>query len=62
MFFGAGWILFTSSHATLASATGLAMSYLVAIGVVIVLGAVTGLVWQERAPFSASFRKVRPNR
>jgi membrane protein len=39
------------------------MSYLIAIGVVVILGAVTGLVWQERAPsFRAAFRKLRPNR
>ncbi len=35
------------------------MSYLVAIGVVIILGAVTGLVWEERGPsFRAAFRRV----
>ena len=39
------------------------MSYLIAIGVVVILGAVTGLVWQERAlSFRAAFRKLRPNR
>jgi membrane protein len=39
------------------------MSYLIAIGVVVVLGAVTGLVWQERGPsFRAAFRQLRPNR
>ena len=32
------------------------MSWMIAIGVVIILGAVTGLVWQERG---MSFRKVR---
>jgi membrane protein len=39
------------------------MSYLIAIGVVVILGAVTGLVWQERGlSFRAAFRKLRPNR
>jgi membrane protein len=39
------------------------MSYLIAIGVVVILGAVTGLVWQERGlPFRAAFRQQRPNR
>ena len=39
------------------------MSYLIAIGVVVILGAVTGLVWQERGmSFRAPFRKLRPNR
>ncbi len=39
------------------------MSYLIAIGVLVILGAVTGLVWQERGPsFRAAFRKPRPNR
>ena len=36
------------------------MSWMIAIGVVIILGAVTGLVWQERGmSFRAAFRKVR---
>jgi membrane protein len=36
------------------------MAYLIAIGVVIVLGAVVGLVWQERnLSFRAAFSKVR---
>jgi hypothetical protein len=35
------------------------MSYLIAIGVVVILGAVTGLVWQERGmSFRAAFRKT----
>jgi membrane protein len=39
------------------------MSYLIAIGVVVILGAVTGLVWQERGlSFRAASRKLRPNR
>jgi len=39
------------------------MSYLIAIGVVVILGAVTGLVWQERGlSLRAPFRKLRPNR
>jgi len=39
------------------------MSYLIAIGVVVILGAVTGLVWQERGlSFRAAFTKLRPNR
>jgi membrane protein len=39
------------------------MSYLIAIGVVVILGAVTGLVWQERGlSFRSAFRKLRPNR
>jgi membrane protein len=39
------------------------MSYLIAIGVVVILGAVTGLVWQERGlSLRAAFRKLRPNR
>jgi membrane protein len=39
------------------------MSYLIAIGVVVILGAVTGLVWQERGlSFWAAFRQLRPNR
>jgi uncharacterized protein HemX len=36
------------------------MSYLIAIGAVIILGAVVGLVWQERnLSFRTAFRKVR---
>lgn len=36
------------------------MSFLIAIGVVVILGAVTGLVWQERGlSFTAAFRKLR---
>ena len=36
------------------------LSYILAIGVVIILGAVTGLVWQERGlSFRAALRKVR---
>ena len=36
------------------------MAYLIAIGVVIILGAAVGLVWQERGlSFGAAFRKVR---
>jgi membrane protein len=36
------------------------MTFLIAIGVVIILGAVTGLVWQERGLSSAAaFRKLR---
>ena len=36
------------------------MSWLIAIGVVIILGAAMGLVWQERGlSFRAAFRKVR---
>jgi membrane protein len=39
------------------------MSYLIAIGVVVILGAVSGLVWQERGlSFRAAFRQLRPNR
>jgi membrane protein len=39
------------------------MSYLIAIGVVVILGAMTGLVWQERGiSFRAAFRQLRPNR
>ena len=34
--------------------------FLIAIGVVIILGAVVGLVWQERGPsFAAAFHKLR---
>ncbi len=36
------------------------MSFLIAIGVVVILGAVAGLVWQERnLSFTAGFRKLR---
>ena len=36
------------------------MSFLIAIGVVVILGAVVGLVWQERhLSFAAAFRKLR---
>jgi membrane protein len=36
------------------------VSYLIAIGVVVILGAVTGIIWQERGlSFRAAFRKVR---
>ncbi len=36
------------------------MSFLIAIGIVIILGAVAGLVWQERGlSFAAAFRKLR---
>jgi membrane protein len=39
------------------------MSYLIAIGVVVILGAVTGLVWHEPGlSFRAAVRKLRPNR
>jgi membrane protein len=39
------------------------MSYLIAIGVVVILGAVTGLVWQERGlSFWSALRQLRPNR
>lgn len=37
------------------------MAYLIAIGVVVILGAVTGVVWQERGlSFRATFKKLRP--
>ena len=37
------------------------MAYLIAIGVVVILGAVTGVVWQERGlSFRAAFKKLRP--
>jgi membrane protein len=37
------------------------MTYLIAIGVVVILGAVTGLVWQERGmSFRSAVRKLRP--
>jgi membrane protein len=36
------------------------MSFFIAIGVVIVLGAVVGIVWQDRSlSFGAAFRKLR---
>lgn len=36
------------------------MAYLIAVGVVVILGAVAGLVWQERGlSFAAAFRKLR---
>ena len=36
------------------------LSYILAIGVVIILGAVAGIVWHERGPsFRAGFRKLR---
>jgi membrane protein len=36
------------------------MTFLIVIGVVIILGAVVGLVWQERGlSFAAAFRKLR---
>ena len=39
------------------------VSYLIAIGVVVILGAVTGIVWQERGlSFRAAVREVRQNR
>jgi len=38
------------------------MSYLIAIGVVIILGAVTGLVWQDRRQLRQERRKLEPNR
>jgi membrane protein len=39
------------------------MSWLIAIGVVKILGAVAGIVWQERnLSFRAGFRKLRPHR
>ena len=38
------------------------MSYLIAIGVVVILGAVTGLVWQERRQLRRERRKLAPNR
>ena len=38
------------------------VSYLIAIGVVVILGAVTGIVWQERGlSFRAAVRKARRN-
>jgi membrane protein len=39
------------------------MSFLITIGVVVILGAVVGLVWQERnLSFTAGFRKLRGGR
>jgi membrane protein len=39
------------------------MAYLIAIGVVVILGAVTGIVWQERRlSFRAALKKLRPSR
>jgi membrane protein len=39
------------------------MSWLIAIGVVIILGAVAGIVWQERnLSFRAALKKLRHNR
>jgi membrane protein len=38
------------------------MSYFIAIGVVVILGAVTGLVWQERMQLRQERRKLEPNR
>lgn len=39
------------------------MSWLIAIGVVIILGVVTGIVWQERnLSFRTAFKKLRRNR
>jgi membrane protein len=39
------------------------MSWLIAIGVVIILGAVAGVVWRERSlSFSAGLRKLRRRR
>jgi membrane protein len=39
------------------------MSWLIAIGVVIILGAVVGLVWRERnLSFSAAFKRLRRDR
>jgi len=36
------------------------LSYILAVGVVIILGAVVGIVWQERdLSFRAAFRKLR---
>jgi membrane protein len=36
------------------------MAFLIAMGVVVILGAVVGLVWQERGlSFKAAFRKLR---
>lgn len=39
------------------------MSRLIAVGVVIILGAVSGIVWHERnLPFRAALKKPRRNR
>lgn len=38
------------------------MSYLIAIGVVVILGAVTGLVWQERMQLRRERKKLAPDR
>ena len=38
------------------------MSYFIAIGVVVILGAVTGLVWQERMQLRQERKKLEPNR
>ena len=39
------------------------LSWLIAIGVVIILGAVAGIVWQERGlSFRAAFSKLRRDR
>ena len=39
------------------------MSWLIAIGVVVILGAVTGIVWRNRnLSFRTAFRKLRRNR
>ncbi len=39
------------------------MSWLIAIGVVIILGAVAGIVWQERnLSFRAALKKLRRDR
>ena len=39
------------------------MSWLIAIGVVIILGAVVGIVWQERnLSFRAALKKLRQDR
>jgi membrane protein len=39
------------------------VSYMIAIGVVVILGAVTGIVWQERGlSFQAAFRELRRSR
>jgi membrane protein len=36
------------------------MAFLIAIGIVVILGAVVGIVWQERAlSFTAAFKKMR---
>jgi membrane protein len=39
------------------------MSWLIAVGVVIILGAVTGIVWREHGlSFAAGFRRMRGGR